>query len=564
MNQHDKFKVFIDADIIKSNSEGEMRIRGIASDDSKDRQGEYLDPRTMDLSDFDTINWNHKGKDDPSAIIGEPDKSKVRITPDNKLYVEGILYNNVPMAKSTYNLMNALQKSPSGKKLGMSVEGMVLERDPNNPNRITKSKITGVAICPVPVNGATWTELIQKGFTEDVDLIYDAETLLLEEQLESIDKAISIETTTNAIDNEGVDRKIEKESVEGTKKKKKKAIKEVVDNMEENITLSKAEVYEKIFNYFYINDLQKAKDIYKIISKISEMDKKQITDETVQKALDILSLADSNSVNEDKVVTEEVSKSIEVEDLEKAIKQPENSMEEKKEDNEEEVEDENKEVIEKKQKPKFKDEVKKSAKADAKELTKTCSNMDEVKKSMVTMGYSEDLVSDVFIDMESESIEEKQNIYKAEIEDLLKSQVEELSSVFKSQNDELSNKVNSYEELIKSSNDQLETLSKSLNTLLEENTKLNDRLKKIENTPIGSKSMLSKSFVDRFQAIEKGDSVYNIGLISDKKHLIEKAFNLGEINGDHELMQIASNLETTGQLTPRNVDKLASVGIKIA
>ena len=452
-----------------------MRIRGIASDSSKDRQGEYLDPRTMDLSDFDVINWNHKGKDDPSAIIGMPDKSKVRVTENNELYVEGILYNNVPMAKATYTLMNAMQKSNTGRKLGMSVEGMVLERDPNNPNKITKSKITGVAICPVPVNGSTWTELIQKGFTDESDPIYDNETLLLEQELE---KAISIESTTDSKEDTGVDRKIEKESIDGAtpKKKKKKAnVKEVVDNeVEDSVQkneLSKAEIYEKIFNYFYINDLQKAKQIYNLVTKISQMDKKQITDETINKALSILDIANevvtTNEVEANSTEVVEKSEEVTLEKAEEVIVTNEIEKAFKKEDDKKSDDADDKKEDKKKDKPKFKDEVYKAAKCEADEMMKESKSKDDIKKALVDGGYSENLADVICADISNTAdIVQESPIQKSEIETLMKSQVNELSEIIKSYNTSLDNKINSFESIAKSSETKVEELAKSLNTLM--------------------------------------------------------------------------------------------------
>lgn len=567
----DNFKFYIDADIIKGNEEGEMRIRGIASDSSQDRQGEYLDPRTMDLSEFSQINWNHKGKDDPSAIIGMPDKSKVRVTENNELYVEGVLYNNVPMAKATYTLMNAMQKSNTGRKLGMSVEGMVLERDPNNPNKITKSKITGVAICPVPVNGSTWTELIQKGFTDESDPIYDSETILLEQELE---KAISIESTTDSQENTGIDRKIEKESIDGaTPKKKKKKVKKVIESDNDNVELSKAEVYEKIFNYFYINDLQKAKQIFNIVTKISQMDKKQITDETINKALSILDIANEVvTTNETEVnTTEMVEKSDEITlekseapiiandvEIEKAFGKKEAKTEEEEEDDKEEVG----EKKDKKDKPKFKDEVYKAAKCEADEMKKENKSNDDIKKSLIDGGYSENLADVICADINV--VASEASIQKSEIENLMKSQVNELSDIIKSYNTSLEGKINSFETIAKSSETKVEELVKSFDALVQENKTLQTRLENIEKTPMGSKSIISKSFVDRFENIKKGDEVYNLNLKKDRLALIEKSFDLGQAKGDEDLMQVAINLEATGQLTPRNITKLSTVGIHIA
>jgi len=108
-----KFKFFLPADIEKATSDKGvevMKVKGIASTANTDSQNEALSPSGMDLKDFKWINWNHHGSKDPSTIIGEPTKAEV--TKSNELYIEGVLYPEVPMAKTVWGLMKAL-KSPS-------------------------------------------------------------------------------------------------------------------------------------------------------------------------------------------------------------------------------------------------------------------------------------------------------------------------------------------------------------------------------------------------------------------------------------------------------------------
>lgn len=166
------FNFWIPVNFEKSKNEEtgkeEMKIRGIASTSDKDQEGEELIPLGFELDKFikeGFVNWNHQAKNDPSKIIGEPTLAKV----DNmgRLYVEAKLYDNHPLAKSVWELANILQKNNSSRKLGWSIEGKALERDPINPKRITKAKILGVAVTHLPVNANTILEVVKGQQKED-------------------------------------------------------------------------------------------------------------------------------------------------------------------------------------------------------------------------------------------------------------------------------------------------------------------------------------------------------------------------------------------------------------
>lgn len=264
-----KFKFFLPADIEKATSDKGvevMKVKGIASTANTDSQNEALSPSGMDLKDFKWINWNHHGSKDPSTIIGEPTKAEV--TKSNELYIEGVLYPEVPMAKTVWGLMKALKNSPAGNKLCLSVEGKVTERgcgpqfldkeqtvpNPNYSvekwNKIVKSKITGVAICPVPVNGDTWVDFLQKGYTNDEEEVYDEETQI----------ALSHKETTA-----------------------------------ENPVLRKSDIYEKIYNEFLEITIEKAKSVYNLIEKTAMIKDGNVSDETIKKAFEILELATTTS-----------------------------------------------------------------------------------------------------------------------------------------------------------------------------------------------------------------------------------------------------------------------------
>lgn len=299
--ENDKFKFFLPVDDIiekgkTSDGKETMLFKGIASSADKDSQGESLDPSGFDLSSFRWVNWNHLGSKDSATIIGEIVKAS--INPQNQLYIEGLLYPEVPMAKNTWTLMKALKNSPSGNKLSLSVEGKVTQRgcDPEfldqekkikNPNfslekwnKILKSRITGVAICPTPINGSTWVDFLQKGYTEDQEEEFDDETK----------KAMT------AAAGEGV---TQKESIEGVTNK----------------VLRKSDIYEKIYEKFPELEIEKSKSVYSLIEKIATMNKEnQVTEETITKAFDILDKASEEIVKSEN--TTDVSK--EEEDLKKA------------------------------------------------------------------------------------------------------------------------------------------------------------------------------------------------------------------------------------------------------
>lgn len=182
-NNKADFNFFVPIDFEKSvNKKGEkvMKIKGIASTPDEDSEGETLLPVGFDLTRFLNIgylNYNHGAKNDASKIIGEPTVAK--ITQKGELYVEGVLYNGHPLAESVWNMAEILEKNGSSRRMGFSIEGRAIERDPINPKRIIKALLTGLAITPTPVNSSTYMDLC-KGVQENdfVEYEYDNEAIL--------------------------------------------------------------------------------------------------------------------------------------------------------------------------------------------------------------------------------------------------------------------------------------------------------------------------------------------------------------------------------------------------
>lgn len=246
-----------------------MKIKGVASTTALDSDSEILEPSGFQLDKFlksGFINYNHKSGTDPAALIGEPTRAFIK---DNELHIEGILYADNPIAKSVFSMAQILEKNSKTRRLGYSIEGKVLEKSATNSKHITKASITGLAVTPTPKNPKTLLQLMKGEADLYTDFEYDNSTY---EELEK------------AIEADGGDSNFEdakQESVEGTKKKEKeKKIK----------ALTKGEIYVEILGNV-TQDIHKAKQIYSLVEKISSMEGKEITNETLAKAYNILELA---------------------------------------------------------------------------------------------------------------------------------------------------------------------------------------------------------------------------------------------------------------------------------
>ena len=153
--------------IVKA-SKDEMRIGGIATDeDGMDLQGEKIFVEGLDISYMlqrGAFNWDH-GKN-PGDILGEIDIAQKQ---DKKLYVEGFLYPTVEKANEVYSLMRSMKETGSKRKLGLSIEGKVKERDSETGKSIKKAWVKNVAITYNPINQSAFVDMIKSlgNFTFD-------------------------------------------------------------------------------------------------------------------------------------------------------------------------------------------------------------------------------------------------------------------------------------------------------------------------------------------------------------------------------------------------------------
>lgn len=383
MSVEKKFRFWMPVDdIIKAkDEEGNeiMKLGGIASTASRDTDGESLDPNQFDLSYLKSnghINWGHSK--DPDAIIGEPINAEIR---KEGLWVESMLYPDSPLAKKVYKLAQRLQKNSKKRRLGYSIEGKATSRDPNDPTRVTSAMITNIALTPNPKNSDSIVDIIKGEFVEATDI--SKSTLTPEQEIDALLKSFNTsEKTKNIVDikrqdgmqiiiNEDYEVKIEKalsagevsgtettnktnvsgaplktESVDGNVKK----LKENHDEEDEDADgdkeefLTKAEVYEKIFEEYPGIGFEKAENIFNVLNNLTmKSNKTQITDDLLEKALTSLKKVDETTEDEIKKGEDEDVDDIKKEEDESSdsdeMEKGEDKKDEEAEDKEEEKEE---------------------------------------------------------------------------------------------------------------------------------------------------------------------------------------------------------------------------------
>ena len=313
----DKFKYFVPVEFSKAkNEQGRevMKIGGVASTPHQDDDEEFLDPKGFDLKPFLSegyLNWNHKGGSQAGAIVGYPTWAKV----DDKgfMHLKGELLPGVPEAKNVYNLAKALKAAGNKRQLGFSIEGQVLERDPFDKRRVKKAKITGCAITPSPKNHYTYADII-KGHYEDHEDKYEMVVSRDENGGENefivdisqdgirttVDRNFNIlirkcEKAMTAGDQSGSELEgkdttgaaLKEESIAGqenkNKKKKGKKNKKKVEKLEKNLqSLTKAQIFSRIFSYFYGKgkriDYSTADRVYRYVDRYFNLKKSKMSD----------------------------------------------------------------------------------------------------------------------------------------------------------------------------------------------------------------------------------------------------------------------------------------------
>jgi len=157
-----------------------MFLAGMASNNAKDSEGEVLEPSGYDLSRFlksGFINFEHKSKNDPKFLIGEPVSAEVK---GEEFHVKGKLYKESEIARNLWDTVIMMKGSGASRKLGWSIEGRATERSIADPKRITKALITGIALTFNPVNTNSYADICKgeqkSDFIEIEDIFQKSET----------------------------------------------------------------------------------------------------------------------------------------------------------------------------------------------------------------------------------------------------------------------------------------------------------------------------------------------------------------------------------------------------
>lgn len=170
----DTFKVYMP--IVaweKSGESNPLRIGGIVSTDTLDRQNEKVVQDGLDFSPFLAHGWfndNHGQK--TTDVLGYPTSVKRvakgerlpngQVSDNNGWWAEGYLLDT-DEGRKVYSLARSLQKT-STRRLGFSIEGKVIKRGKDH-STITAAEVRNVAVTHCPVNTDTHLHALAKALT---------------------------------------------------------------------------------------------------------------------------------------------------------------------------------------------------------------------------------------------------------------------------------------------------------------------------------------------------------------------------------------------------------------
>lgn len=454
-----------------STGEGDLyRFSGVASDNTEDLDSQFLEPEGFDFSDLINkgfVNWNHNLKEDPGAAIGEVTKGEVFRGEDGatKFGIEGYLWGDSPLAQKAIKLQERLVKSGSKKSLGFSIEGKAIETDPLNKKRITKARITGVALTPCPKNSNTFVNIIKGEYSQP---------FIESEGDEEIEEAIQAEGLVT-----------KPESVEHNPKE-----------------LTKGQVYEKIFEKYPYLSLSYQTKIYNFIHRYSKLTSPQdmLTPEKIDQSFAELEKAEKESLSKEEGVTTET-------ELNKAEGGEDDTTLEKGKDKKSEDSEGG-------------DEDEEEAKKFAKSAYDGKMSKEKLAECMIRKGYGLELS----VKVSGNVVEEMNNLDAnggnittgslaksiTELRDRLE-KAEQNNLLLSEENRSLSVKLDRTTKMIRGLFNEVSEIQKGFNDELSEKDSLIKGLRNefdiLKATPLGRKSITNVQGLERFSDLEKGEKV---------------------------------------------------------
>lgn len=153
----------ISLDITKAKDD-KVYIEGIISSEKTDASGEIIKQDGLDFSYLMSNGYlNYEHRSGVENILGEA----LKIIPTEKqgmkaTAMKGMLYKKKKIVKDILETIEAMKDAGSNRKLGFSVEGRVMARDPRNPKIITKAKVLNVSVTANPCNTDADFEIVKK------------------------------------------------------------------------------------------------------------------------------------------------------------------------------------------------------------------------------------------------------------------------------------------------------------------------------------------------------------------------------------------------------------------
>jgi hypothetical protein len=149
---------------IKKAKDDKVFIEGVISSEKTDASGEIIKQDGLDFSYLMSSGYlNYEHRTGVENILGEA----LKIVPSEKeglkaTVMKGMLYKKKKIVKDILETIDAMKDAGSNRKLGFSVEGRVMARDPRNPKIITKAKVLNVSITANPCNTDADFEIVKK------------------------------------------------------------------------------------------------------------------------------------------------------------------------------------------------------------------------------------------------------------------------------------------------------------------------------------------------------------------------------------------------------------------
>lgn len=154
------FKVNVPIELVKGEEDDAgWKIRGLASTDDVDLQGEIVKQTGLDVSPIKEgrgwINYNHSNT--PEDMVGKLNDAEVS---DKGLMIEGYLFKKHSRAQSIYQVLKSLDEKDRH-SVKLSIEGKILKRTGKNNRVIASAKVDKVAVTFDPINTNTYVELVK-------------------------------------------------------------------------------------------------------------------------------------------------------------------------------------------------------------------------------------------------------------------------------------------------------------------------------------------------------------------------------------------------------------------